>query len=152
MQIFPYLQFVPLKVTKYISILFILFFLCYELLNAKPHTLLLKYKEGKQIVINLLNSNFPIPDNQEYKKQDNKKWEIIELPPEKRILKKILNNQIVYYYRYKIKIPIYRRKDLTIIDYRIEDIWLRIQEREQKVSLSFLREDLLPGNFPVYIQ
>ncbi len=152
MQIFPFLQFVRLKVTKYILVLFILFFLWYGPLIAKPHTLLLKYEEGKQIVITLLNNNFPIPDYQENKNKDNKKWEIIEYPPKKRILKKTLNNQIVYYYRYKIKIPIYKREDLTIIDYRIEDIWLRIQESEQKVSLSFLREDLLPGNFPVYIQ
>lgn len=124
--------------------------LCFFWLNVlmgNPTRSLPSYKEGKDIVNALLKNSIPIPLYLETPQN----WEILEFPPKQRILKKFIDNKEVFYYHYKIKIPIYD-KNKTIIDFRIEEIWLRISTAYENLSLSFLREDLLPGNFPVYIQ
>ncbi|GIX42725.1 MAG: hypothetical protein KatS3mg129_2458 [Leptospiraceae bacterium] len=134
--------------------IFIFFIFVINSLQAKPKLILPNYQEGKKIVNILLKNYFPIPEYED----KNKSWEILEFEPKKRILRKYYKNYYIFYYHYKIKIPIYDKKKETInynykiIDYRIEEIWLRVSNNDPNWSLTFLREDLLPGNFAIYIQ
>ncbi len=126
----------------------ILFFFVYHSIFSNPRIELPSYKDGKNILQLLLKKYFPIP---EYQKEDQN-WEILEYN-QKRILKKVYNNSIIYYYRYKIKIPLYekRNENNVLMNYRTEDVWLRIA-KDSPWSLTFLREDLLPGNFPIFVE
>jgi hypothetical protein len=135
---------------KVIKKFLLVFFIIIDILLSKPNLKLPSYEEGKKIVILLLKNHFPIP---EYQLED-KNWEVEEFPPKKRLLRKFYKNSYIYYYHYKVKIPIYNKENDTykIQDYRIEEIWLRISPLESYGSLSFLREDLLPGDFSIYIQ
>ncbi|MFN3603511.1 MAG: hypothetical protein ACK4UJ_02240 [Leptonema sp. (in: bacteria)] len=71
-----------------------------------------------------------------------------------RILRKWDKNQFVYYYRYKISIPIYERdgEKLKKVSERKEEVWLRIPHDFSFIQLSFLRVDLLPGTNLVWIE
>ncbi len=95
------------------------------------------YKEGKEILAKLIETKLNIP------KED------IQLVEQKknRIIRKWEKNQFIFYYRYKMIIPIYRRKEKSIqlVSTREEEIWLRIPESLSNLQFSFLRIDLLPG-------
>lgn|GEM_PF-3256152 len=132
-----------LKVIK----LIIFFWFCSSIFS-NPKIELPSYEEGKKVLQILLKKYFPIPEYQE----ENQNWEILEYK-QKRILKKVYNNSFIYYYRYKIKIPVYekRNENYILTDYRTEEVWLRVA-KDSSWSLTFLREDLLPGNFPIFVE
>lgn len=95
------------------------------------------YWEGKEILLSLIEANLNI------RKEDVQIKEIMK----SRIIRKWENYQLIYYYRYKIVIPIYKREERSIkmISTREEEIWLRIPESLSDIQFSFLRIDLLPG-------
>lgn len=143
---FPFLLFVRLKVIKIVYNIFLLFIFT-NISYGNPKISLPSYQEGKEIVNGLLKNSIPIPI---YVGED-KNWEILDYPPKQRILRKFVDNKEQFYYHYKVKIPVYD-KNKNVINYRIEEIWLRVSLKSQILNLTFLREDLLPGNFPLYIE
>lgn len=102
------------------------------------------YEKGKEILIELLPSLFPVPEGAPV-------WEISLSPKGKRILRKHTPKGPVYFYRYIVKIPVYTEKEIQPPRFfREETLWLKVT-REQ-TQITFLREDLLEGTNPLFIE
>ncbi|MDW7976716.1 MAG: hypothetical protein RMI35_09165 [Leptospiraceae bacterium] len=125
------------------KVISIFFFSC-VVLWAKPNKPP-SYEEGKNLAKTLIDSIFPRPEQ-------SPSWEIHYAPKGKRILRKIGPQGWIYYYQYQIKIPLYRNLDGNVQahSFREETFFLVIQP--QKIEISFLREDLLPGHSGVFLQ
>ncbi len=126
------------------KIIFIILFLVFPLQAREK---LLDYKEVKRLAEKYLKKQFPFSD---------KDFLLEELPAGNKILRKTENQYFVYYYQYKIQLPVYVRDNLSFrkneeITPRLEIVWVRVIPHQNLINLTFLDFNYLPGNSPVWL-